>query len=177
MVASADLPPRDAVALRICSSAAEPLPDNIGTRWTEHFGVEILDGIGSTEMLHIFLSNRPGQVRYGTTGKPVAGYDIALRREDGTSAQADEIGDLYIAGPSAALFYWGDRAQSRTTFQGTWTRSGDKYTRDAAGYYTYSGRSDDMLKVSGQFVSPFEVEATLVHHAAVLEAALIGFAE
>jgi benzoate-CoA ligase len=128
-------------------------------------------------MLHIFLSNRPGHVRYGTTGKPVAGYDIALRREDGTSAQADEIGDLYIAGPSAALFYWGDRAQSRTTFQGTWTRSGDKYTRDADGYYTYSGRSDDMLKVSGQFVSPFEVEATLVQHVAVLEAALIGVAD
>ena len=177
LLASPNLPAKTDVALRLCSSAGEALPRDLGARFTAHFGCEIIDGIGSTEMLHIFLSNRPGHVRYGTTGKPVAGYDIALRREDGTSAQADEIGDLYIAGPSAALFYWGDRAQSRTTFQGTWTRSGDKYTRDADGYYTYSGRSDDMLKVSGQFVSPFEVEATLVQHAAVLEAALIGVAD
>jgi benzoate-CoA ligase len=177
LLASPYLPAKGEVALRMCSSAGEALPRDLGARFTAHFGCEIIDGIGSTEMLHIFLSNHPGDVRYGTTGKPVAGYEIALRREDGTSAPVGEIGDLYIAGPSAALFYWGDRAQSRTTFAGAWTRSGDKYTRDADGYYTYCGRSDDMLKVSGQFVSPFEVEATLVQHEAVLESALIGVAD
>jgi len=177
LLAAPRLPAKSDLVLRLCSSAGEALPRDLGARFTAHFGCEIIDGIGSTEMLHIFLSNRPGHVRYGTTGTPVAGYEIELRREDGSAAATDEIGDLYIAGPSAALFYWGDRAQSRATFQGTWTRSGDKYTRDADGYYTYSGRSDDMLKVSGQFVSPFEVEATLVQHAAVLEAALIGVAD
>ena len=139
-----------------------------------HFGCEILDGIGSTEMLHIFLSNRPGDVRYGTTGKPVPGYEIELRGDDGRPVADGEVGDLYINGPSAALMYWGNREKTRATFQGGWTKSGDKYVRDADGYYTYAGRSDDMLKVSGIYVSPFEVEATLMQHPAVLEAAVIG---
>jgi benzoate-CoA ligase len=125
-------------------------------------------------MLHIFLSNRPGDVRYGTTGKPVEGYEVELRGEDGRPVADGETGDLYIKGPSAALMYWCDRDKSRDTFQGAWTKSGDKYTRTPDGYYIYAGRSDDMLKVSGQYVSPFEVEATLVQHAAVLEAAVIG---
>ena len=125
-------------------------------------------------MLHIFISNRPGDVRYGTTGKPVPGYEVELRGDDGRPVAAGEVGDLFIRGPSAALMYWGNREQSRQTFQGAWTKSGDKYVRDADGYYTYSGRSDDMLKVSGIWVSPFEVEATLVQHPAVLEAAVIG---
>ena len=174
MLASPNLPRRDQVALRLCSSAGEALPRELGERFTAHFGCEVIDGIGSTEMLHIFLSNRPGDVRYGTTGKPVSGYAIELRGEDGLAVADGEIGDLYVNGPSAALFYWGNREKSRETFRGAWTKSGDKYVRDAAGCYTYAGRSDDMLKVSGQYVSPFEVEGTLVQHAAVLEAALIG---
>lgn len=175
MLASPDLPTREQVALRLCSSAGEALPRDIGERWTAHFGCEIIDGIGSTEMLHIFLSNRPGDVRYGTTGQAVPGYEVQLRDEDGSVITGhDQIGDLYIQGPSAALMYWNNRAKSRDTFQGAWTKSGDKYSRDADGYYTYAGRNDDMLKVSGIYVSPFEVEATLVQHPAVLEAAVIG---
>ncbi|MEZ5703800.1 MAG: benzoate-CoA ligase family protein [Burkholderiaceae bacterium] len=175
MLASPDLPPKSQVALRLCSSAGEALPRDIGERWTAHFGAEIIDGIGSTEMLHVFLSNRPGDVRYGTTGKAVPGYEVQLRDEDGSVITGpNQIGDLYICGPSAALLYWNNRAKSRDTFQGPWTKSGDKYTRDPDGYYTYAGRNDDMLKVSGIYVSPFEVEATLVQHPAVLEAAVIG---
>jgi len=175
MLASPDLPEKAQVALRLCSSAGEALPRDIGERWTARFGCEIIDGIGSTEMLHVFLSNRPGDVRYGTTGKAVPGYEVQLRDEDGNVISgANQIGDLYIAGPSAALLYWNNRAKSRDTFQGPWTKSGDKYTRDPDGYYTYAGRNDDMLKVSGIYVSPFEVEATLVQHPAVLEVAVIG---
>jgi benzoate-CoA ligase len=125
-------------------------------------------------MLHIFLSNIPGKVRYGTTGWPVPGYTIELRGDDGGPVADGEPGDLYIQGPSAAMMYWGNRTKTRETFQGGWTRSGDKYVKNADGTYTYSGRSDDMLKVSGIYVSPFEVEATLVQHPAVLEAAVIG---
>lgn len=174
MLASPALPARDEVALRLCSSAGEALPADIGQRFTAHFGCEIIDGIGSTEMLHIFLSNRPGQVRYGTTGWPVPGYTIELRDEEGRPVPDGEIGDLYIQGPSAAMMYWANREKSRETFRGGWTKSGDKYVRNPDGTYSYAGRSDDMLKVSGIYVSPFEVEATLVQHPAVLEAAVIG---
>jgi benzoate-CoA ligase len=162
------------VALRLVSSAGEALPAELGERFKAHFGVDIVDGIGSTEMLHIFLSNRPGNVRYGTTGWPVPGYTIALRGDDGGPVPDGEPGDLYIQGPSAAMMYWGNREKTRDTFQGGWTKSGDKYVRNPDGTYTYGGRSDDMLKVSGIYVSPFEVEATLIQHAAVLEAAVIG---
>ncbi len=174
MLASPQLPARESVSLRMCSSAGEALPGEIAQRFQSHFGCEIIDGIGSTEMLHIFLSNRPGDVRYGSTGKPVPGYEIELRGEDGRAVADGEIGDLYIRGPSAALMYWNNRDKTRDTFQGGWTKSGDKYVRDAEGYYTYAGRSDDMLKVSGIYVSPFEVEATLMQHPDVLEAAVIG---
>ena len=174
MLAAPDLPRREDVALRMGSSAGEALPADIGQRFQRHFGVDIIDGIGSTEMLHIFISNLPGRVRYGTTGWPVPGYEIELRGEDGRSVPDGEIGDLYIQGPSAAMMYWGNRDKTRETFQGGWTKSGDKYVKNADGSYTYGGRSDDMLKVSGIYVSPFEVEATLVQHAAVLEAAVIG---
>ncbi len=177
MLAAADLPKRDAVCMRMCTSAGEALPADIGKRWTEHFGVEILDGIGSTEMLHIFLSNRPGEVRYGTTGKAVPGYEIRLIGEDGHPVLDGEIGELQINGPSSAIMYWNQREKSRHTFMGEWTRSGDKYTRDADGYYQYCGRSDDMLKVSGIYVSPFEVEAALMTHVAVLEAAVVAHAD
>jgi len=174
MLAAPDLPKRDAVAMRVCVSAGEALPRDIGERFTAHFGSEILDGIGSTEMLHIFLSNRAGDVHYGTTGVPVPGYDVQLRGEDGGPVADGEVGDLYIRGPSAALMYWTNRDKSRATFQGEWTKSGDKYVRRADGCYVYAGRGDDMLKVSGLYVSPFEVEAALVQHPAVLEAAVIG---
>ncbi len=174
MLASPALPAREQVALRLCSSAGEALPAELGQRFTAHFGCEIIDGIGSTEMLHIYLSNRPGQVRYGTTGWPVPGYTVELRDEEGRPVPDGEVGDLYIQGPSAALMYWGNRDKSRETFQGSWTKSGDKYVRNADGTYCYAGRSDDMLKVSGIYVSPFEVEATLMQHPAVLEAAVIG---
>ena len=174
MLASPALPARKDIALRMCSSAGEALPAEIGQRFERHYGVEIIDGIGSTEMLHVFLSNRPGDVRYGTTGKPVEGYALELRGDDGRPVADGEVGDLYIQGPSAALLYWGDREKTRETFQGAWTKSGDKYSRSADGYYTYAGRSDDMLKVSGVYVSPFEVEATLAQHEAVLESAVIG---
>ena len=174
MLASPALPAKGDVALRMCSSAGEALPAEIGQRFERHYGVEIIDGIGSTEMLHVFLSNRPGDVRYGTTGKPVEGYELELRGDDGRPVKDGEVGDLYIHGPSAALLYWGNREKTRETFQGAWTQSGDKYSRDAEGWYTYAGRSDDMLKVSGVYVSPFEVEATLMQHQAVLESAVIG---
>jgi len=175
MLANPELPAKNQVALRLCSSAGEALPRDIAERWTQHFGCEIIDGIGSTEMLHVFLSNRPGDVRYGTTGKAVPGYEVQLRNEDGSVVTGhNEIGDLYIQGPSSALMYWNNREKTRDTFQGLWTKSGDKYTRDADGYYTYAGRNDDMLKVSGIYVSPFEVESTLVQHPAILEAAVIG---
>ncbi|MCB1622503.1 MAG: benzoate-CoA ligase family protein [Thiothrix sp.] len=174
MLASPDLPPREQVALRLASSAGEALPAELGQRFTEKYGVEIIDGIGSTEMLHIFLSNVPGKVRYGTTGWPVPGYEVELRGDDGNPVPDGEPGDLYIKGPSAATMYWNNRTKTRDTFQGGWTKSGDKYVRNTDGTYTYSGRSDDMLKVSGIYVSPFEVEATLIQHPAVLEAAVIG---
>jgi benzoate-CoA ligase len=174
MLAAPSLPGRGDIALRLVSSAGEALPAEIGERFKRAFGVDIIDGIGSTEMLHIFISNRPDKVRYGTTGWPVPGYEIELRGEDGKPAPDGEPGDLYIHGPSAALMYWGNRVKSGETFQGGWTKAGDKYIRSADGAYTYAGRTDDMLKVSGVYVSPFEVEATLVQHPSVLEAAVIG---
>ncbi len=177
MLASAELPARADLHLRLCTSAGEALPADIGRRWTEHFGVEVLDGIGSTEMLHIFLSNRPGEVRYGTTGKAVPGYALRLIGEDGNVVEQGAIGELQISGPTAAVMYWNNRERSRNTFLGPWTRSGDKYTEDEDGYYHYAGRSDDMLKVSGIYVSPFEVEAALMTHEAVLEAAVVGCAD
>ena len=177
MLASPKLPAKTDIALRLVSSAGEALPAEIGERFKRHFGVDIVDGIGSTEMLHIFLSNLPGKVQYGTTGWPVPGYDIALRGDNDGPVPDGEPGDLYIHGPSAAMMYWGNRAKTRETFQGGWTKSGDKYVRNANGTYTYSGRSDDMLKVSGIYVSPFEIEATLIQHPSVLEAAVVGMVD
>jgi len=174
LLASPALPPRDAVSLRVCASAGEALPRTIGERFEAHFGCPVLDGLGSTEMLHIFLSNREGDLHYGSTGRPVPGYEVELRGDDGRAAAPGEIGDLYVRGPSAALLYWTNRERTRQTFQGDWVRSGDKYVVDAQGVYTYAGRSDDMLKVSGQYVSPIEVEAALMGHAAVLECAVVG---
>jgi benzoate-CoA ligase len=174
MLTDAAFPKKDALALRICISAGEALPPQIAKSFKEKAGLDILDGIGSTEMLHIFLSNRPGDFRYGTTGKPVPGYELRLVDEAGNVVKPGELGELEIRGPTSAMYYWNNRAKSRATFVGSWTKSGDKYTQDADGYYAYGGRTDDMLKVSGIWVSPAEVEAALVGHPAVLEAAVVG---
>ena len=167
-------PAKTEVNLRVCTSAGEALPAEIGRQFTTAYGVEILDGIGSTEMLHIFLSNRPGQVRYGTTGQAVPGYQLRIVGDDGKDCAVGEIGELLVGGPTSAIMYWNNRAKTKATFAGDWTKSGDKYTLDSDGYYTYGGRSDDMLKVGGIYVSPFEVEACLTTHPAVLEVAVIG---
>ena len=167
-------PAKTEVALRVCTSAGEALPAEIGKKFTAAYGVEILDGIGSTEMLHIFLSNRPGAVRYGTTGQVVPGYALRIVGDDGKDCAVGEIGELHISGPTSAIMYWNNRAKTKATFAGDWTKSGDKYTLDSDGFYTYGGRSDDMLKVGGIYVSPFEVEACLMTHPAVLEVAVIG---
>ncbi|HXJ09342.1 MAG TPA: benzoate-CoA ligase family protein [Burkholderiales bacterium] len=174
MLASPEFPKKGELALRTCVSAGEALPPQIAKNFKEKTGIDILDGIGSTEMLHIFLSNRPGELRYGTTGKPVPGYELRLVDERGQPVKQGELGELEIRGPTAAAYYWNNREKSRSTFTGAWTKSGDKYCVDADGYYAYGGRSDDMLKVSGIWVSPAEVEAALVSHDAVLEAAVIG---
>ena len=174
LLASPALPPAGSLRLRRCTSAGEALPKDIGERFAAHFGAPILDGIGSTEMLHIYLSNRDEALRYGTTGKPVPGYELRLINEHGLPAADGEIGELHVRGDSAALMYWTNRDKSRGTFLGDWLKSGDKYVRDAQGWYTYAGRADDMLKVSGQYVSPFEIESGLMAHDAVLEAAVIG---
>jgi 4-hydroxybenzoate-CoA ligase len=160
--------------LRQCVSAGEALPAHVGQQWRAKVGVDILDGIGSTEMLHIFLSNRPGDIHYGTSGRPVPGYDTKILGEDGRVLDAGEIGELVVSGPSAAEGYWNQRAKNRRTFVGEWTYTGDKYLRETDGCYRYCGRVDDMFKVSGVWVSPFEVEAALITHPCVLEAAVIG---
>jgi len=160
--------------LRLCVSAGEALPAHVGERWRDVVGVDVLDGIGSTELLQTFLSNRPGDIRYGSTGKPVPGYDVRIVDDNGRGLGLDEIGELVVRGPSAGESYWNQRAKSRRTFAGEWTYTGDKYRCDAEGYYYYCGRTDDMFKVSGMWVSPFDVEAALTSHEAVLEAAVIG---
>jgi 4-hydroxybenzoate-CoA ligase len=159
--------------LRLCVSAGEALPAHIGQRWRDVTGVDVLDGIGSTEMLQTFLSNRPGDIRYGSTGKAVPGYELKIVDETGAELPPGEVGELIVRGPSAGDGYWNQRRKSRLTFAGEWTFTGDKYYRDDDGYYFYCGRTDDMFKVSGMWVSPFDVEAALVSHEAVLEAAVI----
>jgi len=178
LLVNSAFPKKEQLSLRVCTSAGEALPAEIGKRWQERTGTELLDGIGSTEMLHIFLSNRPGDVRPGTTGKPVPGYELRLVDDQGNLiTKPGELGELQISGPTSAIMYWNQREKTKNTFQGPWTRSGDKYSLDKDGYYAYGGRSDDMLKVSGIYVSPAEVEAALVSHEAVLEAAVVGAAD
>jgi 4-hydroxybenzoate-CoA ligase len=160
--------------LRRCISAGEALPADIGRRWSEMVGVDILDGIGSTEMLHIFVSNRADDIRYGTSGKPVPGYDAMVLDEHGGRVPNGEAGELVVRGPSAAEGYWNQRDRTRRTFRGEWTHTGDTYIRDEDGYFRFCGRTDEMLKVSGVWVSPFEVEEALVSHPAVLESAVVG---
>ncbi len=160
--------------LRRCISAGEALPADVGKRWKSITGVDILDGIGSTELLHIFISNTPDDLRYGTSGKPVPGYEARIVDDHDRPARNGEAGELVVRGDTAAEGYWNQRAKSRRTFQGEWTYTGDTYVRDEDGYYRFQGRSDEMLKVSGVWVSPFEVEEALISHPAVLEAAVIG---
>ena len=175
-LASPVAPQRGELKIRRCVSAGEALPPDVGRRWSDRYGIDVLDGIGSTEMLHIFLSNRAGDVRYGTSGKPIAGYDLRLVDDDGKIITArGEMGELQVRGPTSAMMYWNNREQSRITFLGEWTRSGDKYIEDDDGYFVYCGRRDDMLKVSGMYVSPFEVEGALQSNPEVLEAAVVGW--
>jgi 4-hydroxybenzoate-CoA ligase len=174
MVAEMDKSGVPDVPLRLCISAGEALPEDVGNRWQNHMGVEILDGVGSTEMLHIFLSNAPGDVVYGTSGVAVPGYDLRLVNEAGNEVDVGEIGELLVNGGSAANCYWNQRDKTRMTFEGVWTRTGDKYERRSDGRLIYCGRTDDMFKVSGIWLSPFEVEGALVSHPAVLEAAVVA---
>ncbi len=162
----------DTSSLRLAVSAGEALPAEIFRRFQERFGVEILDGIGSTEMVHVFISNRPGECRPGSSGRLVEGYDARIVDDDGHDVAPGEIGNLLIAGASAAAFYWRKAAQTRSTMLGEWLRTGDKYRQDADGYYWYCGRSDDMMRVAAQWVSPVEVEGALLEHPAVLECAV-----
>jgi benzoate-CoA ligase len=161
-------------SVRLCVSAGEALPAELFHRWKRRFGIEILDGIGSTEMLHIFLSNRPGDVRPGSTGKPVPGYELKIVDEAGQAVAQGELGNLMVKGDSAAQAYWHKREKTRKTMVGEWIDTGDKYYVDPDGFYWCCGRGDDMLKVGGIWVSPVEVESTIAKHPAVLESAVIG---
>lgn len=177
MVAEMDKSGAPAAPLRVCISAGEALPEDVGKRWEAHTNVAILDGVGSTEMLHIFLSNTPGDVDYGTSGVAVPGYDLRLVDETGQDVDVGAVGELLVNGASAASAYWNQRDKTRATFEGVWTRTGDKYERRADGRLVYCGRTDDMFKVSGIWLSPFEVESALVDHPQVLEAAVVAHAD
>jgi benzoate-CoA ligase family protein len=167
----------DLTSLRICSSAGEALPKALYERWLERFGIEILDGIGSTEMCHTFIANRRGRVRPGSSGTLVPGYDARLVDDEGRDVATGDIGNLLVKGDSACACYWNQHERTMQTMQGEWVRTGDKYTRDADGYFWYAGRTDDMIKASGMWVSPAEVEAALVGHPAVVEAGVVGAAD
>ena len=174
LLADPALPTKDALRLRRCVSAGEALPPDLGRRWEAHTGCAVLDGLGSTELTHIFLSNRPGELRPGTTGRAVPGYELRIVDDHGRDVAEGELGELLVKGPTSALGYWNRRARSQATFDGEWVRTGDKYARDDAGAYVFGGRADDMLKVGGIYVSPFEIESCLMTHDAVLECAVIG---
>ena len=176
--ASGDAPSKaEAPRLRIATSAGECLPAHLGEQFFDRYGADVIDGLGSTEMLHVYLAQVPGSVRYGCTGRPVPGYEIRLVDDEGREVGPNELGELQVRGPTAAIGYWRNRPKSLATFQGEWTRTGDKYSCDEDGWYTYGGRSDDMLKVGGNYVSPIEVEEALVGHASVLEVAVVGAAD
>jgi benzoate-CoA ligase len=174
LLASAELPSRAELSLRLCNSAGEALPEDLARRWRERTGLDIIDGIGSTEMLHIFISNRPDRIRYGTLGRPVPGFEAKIVDDDGTPVAAGESGHLWVSGSTSAKFYWNQHARSRATFVGSWTRTGDRFRIDERGDYVYAGRADDMLKVGGIYVSPIEIESILCAHPKVHEAAVVG---
>ncbi len=174
LVASGRVTRSEAPSLRLCMSAGEALPAGVAAAWTQMTGAEIIDGIGSTEMLHIFVSNRPGAVRYGTTGVAAPGYAVRLIGGAGRQVGPGELGELHVRGPSMTPGYWNRPQKTEETFVDGWMRTGDKFERDADGFLIHRGRVDDMIKVSGLWVSPVEVEAELVTHAAVAEAAVVG---
>jgi benzoate-CoA ligase family protein len=178
MLAHPDIDKRDLSSLRIGTSAAEALPAEVWRRWRERTGTEILDGVGSTEMLHIYCSNRPGACRPGSSGTPVPGYDVQLRDPDGANLaiEGEAEGELWVSGDSALAYYWHQHDKTRRSLQGRWFFSGDRYRRDADGFYWYEGRADDMMKVKGLWVSPIEIENRLIEHEAVREAAVVGVA-
>jgi benzoate-CoA ligase len=168
-------PTREQVpALRMATSAGEALPAAVGRAFHDRFGADVLDGLGSTEMLHIFVSQRPGEVRYGCTGRVIDGYAVRLVGDNCAEVPIGEIGNLQVCGPTTAIAYWRNRAKSVGAFCGEWTVTGDKYVMDEGGWLTYAGRADDMLKVGGIYVSPIEVEDALSSHPEVLEAAVVG---
>lgn len=177
LLALPDSERHDVSSLRRCISAGEALPAPIFERWRARFGLEILDGIGSTEIGYIAISNFPGRVRVGTSGQVIPGYEARVQRADGEPAATDEVGDLLVRGPSTASFYWRRRAATKHTFRGEWVFTGDRYSVDADGYYTNHGRSDDLLRVSGHWVSPLEVESVLLRHEAVRECAVVARAD
>jgi benzoate-CoA ligase len=174
MLAMKDASRYDLSSLRLCVSAGEALPADLFTRWRDRFGVEIIDGIGTTEALHMFISNRPGDVRPGSSGRPVPGYEALIVDDEGRPVPRGEIGNLRIKGDSIMAGYWNQHEKTKATLLGPWIATGDKYYEDEDGYLWYCGRSDDMLKVSGVWVSPIEVEGALVSHPAVLQAAVVG---
>ncbi|MEO6419902.1 MAG: AMP-binding protein, partial [Polyangiaceae bacterium] len=166
--------PADFSSVRACASAGEALPPSIFERWRERTGLEILDGIGSTEICHIFVSNRPGQCRPGSSGMPVSGYDVRLVDKTGSDVPRGELGDLLVRGDSTMALYWNKHEATKHALRGDWIRTGDKYYQDEDGYFFHGGRTDDMIKAGGIWVSPVEVEAALVGHASVLECAVVG---
>ncbi|MBD5633714.1 MAG: benzoate-CoA ligase family protein, partial [Candidatus Eremiobacteraeota bacterium] len=168
LLAYDDFPKPAELALRLCTSAGEALPEEVARAWTARTGVEVVDGIGSTEMLHIFVSNRPGDVRFGTTGVPVPGYRVRIVDDAGADVPRGELGELLVAGPTSAVQYWNNREKTRSAFVGEWTRTGDKFIEREDGAFVHCGRVDDMLKVGGIWVSPMEVEGALIAHPAVL---------
>jgi len=165
---------RDLSSIRHCVAAAEALPAEVWKRWKEAYGLTIIDGVGSTEMLHIYCSNRVDDVRPGSSGKPVPGYELKILDPDGKPVPAGEAGDLYVKGDSALALYWAQHEKSKRSILGDWFFSGDRYRADEDGYYWYEGRSDDMIKVSGLWVSPIEIESVLLEHKAVAESAVVG---
>jgi 4-hydroxybenzoate-CoA ligase len=174
MLAEPDCTPENSSSrLRLCFSAGEPLPCHVGEAWKQRFGLDIVNGVGSTEMGHLYLTNLPNAVEYGTAGVPVKDYELRLVDERGGDVADAELGELLVRGQTSAAGYWNQREKSRQTFVGEWTRTGDKYVRRTDGVYIYCGRTDDMFKVSGIWVSPFEVEGALIAHPSVLEAAVV----
>jgi benzoate-CoA ligase family protein len=174
IVHDTEAPHADLSSVRLCISAAEPLGSQVWRRWKEIFGLDILDGIGSTELLHIFCSNTSDTLRPGSSGKPVPGYELRLLDEEGVSVQDGVVGDLFVKGDSAAPFYWHQHGKSQRTMRGEWIHTGDRYRCDGDGFYWYEGRSDDMIKVRGEWVSPIEIENALCEYPAVHEAAVVG---
>ncbi|HEY3239638.1 MAG TPA: benzoate-CoA ligase family protein, partial [Acidimicrobiia bacterium] len=165
---------RDLSSVRLCLSAAEPLPPEVFHRWKETYGVLILDAVGSTEMLHCYCANLPDAIRPGSSGRPIPGYELQIRDEDGAVQDPGGMGELFVKGDSALAGYWHHREKTRRTLHGEWFATGDRYRLDEDGFYWYEGRADDMIKVSGLWVSPIEIENTLMEHPAVLEAAVVG---